>query len=105
MVTYESHWGFRFLAAERRQSLATAEGRGFGYKQAMSRRAAKESFAATAAYGPLGIELTALRPWLSSNAAPRLEIPKYVTVIPNRSTRSASRPSIRKLRDFEQTTP
>jgi hypothetical protein len=55
MVTYDSHWVVASLAAERRQSLAKAEGRGFGYKQAMRRRATKESFAATAAYGSLGI--------------------------------------------------
>ena len=39
------------LAAERRKSVATAEGRGLRYKKAISRRAAKESFAATAAHG------------------------------------------------------
>jgi hypothetical protein len=61
MVTYDSHFVVASLAAERRQSLAKAEGRGFGYKQAMSRRATKESFAATAAYGSLGIEPTAFR--------------------------------------------
>jgi len=44
---------------EGRKILATAEGRGPGYKRAMSRSAAKESFAATAAYGSPGTETTA----------------------------------------------
>jgi hypothetical protein len=36
MVTYDSHWVVASLGAERRQSLAKADGRGFGYKQAMT---------------------------------------------------------------------
>jgi hypothetical protein len=37
---------YGFPAAERRKIVATANGRGLGYKKASSRSAAKESFAA-----------------------------------------------------------
>jgi hypothetical protein len=61
------------LAAERRQILATAEGRGFQYLLAMSRSSGERIFRR---YRGSFVSLQknhGLRPWLRSVAAPRLK--------------------------------
>jgi hypothetical protein len=62
-----------FLAAERRQSLATAFGRGTKFLPAMSRGSGERVFRRyRASFGSLQRN-HGLRPWLSSVAAPRLK--------------------------------
>src|SRR5580765_4391737 len=60
-------------AAERRKSLATAEGRGSRYRERISRGSGERFFRRSAAHCFPYKPSTAFRPWLDSYAAPRLE--------------------------------
>jgi hypothetical protein len=91
-------------AAERRQSLATAEGRGFNSPRAVSRGSGERFFRRSAVHRSL-YPTHGLRPWLSSDAAPRLGLKDSGQFCPTRTQNAQEKVIPERASGFITTDP